>query len=96
MVKRLFSLLLFVVAALNVMAQPADYTWTTPSKNASESMPCGGGSIGMNVWVEDGDILFYLSRSGAFDENNTLLKQGRVRIKLTPALECGEAFRQTL
>ncbi len=96
MVKRLFSLLLFVVAALNVMAQPADYTWTTPSKNASESMPCGGGSIGMNVWVEDGDIWFYLSRSGAFDENNTLLKQGRVRIKLTPALECGETFRQTL
>lgn len=40
-------------------------------------MPCGGGDIGMNVWVEEGDVLFYLSRSGTFDENNCLLKQGR-------------------
>lgn len=39
-------------------------------------MPCGGGDIGMNVWVEEGDVLFYLSRSGTFDENNCLLKQG--------------------
>jgi len=47
-------------------------------------MPCGGGDIGMNVWVENGDLLFYVSRSGTFDENNTLLKQGRFRISLTP------------
>jgi hypothetical protein len=26
--------------------------WTTPSRDASESMPCGGGDIGLNVWVE--------------------------------------------
>ena len=45
-------------------------------------MPCGGGDIGMNVWVEEGDVLFYLSRSGTFDENNCLLKQGRFRIRL--------------
>ena len=43
--------------------------WTTQSNNASESMPCGGGDIGLNVWVEKGDVLFYMSRSGAFDEN---------------------------
>jgi REP element-mobilizing transposase RayT len=47
-------------------------------------MPCGGGDIGLNVWVENGDILFYISRSGTFDANNTLLKQGRVRLRLTP------------
>lgn len=34
-------------------------TWHTQSKNCSESMPCGGGEIGLNVWAEDGDILFY-------------------------------------
>ena len=96
MMKRFFIYVLFVALSMNGYSQPADFTWTTPSKNSSESMPCGGGSIGMNVWVEDGDILFYLSRSGAFDENNTLLKQGRVRIKLFPALDCGEGFRQTL
>ena len=96
MMKRFFIYVLFVALSMNGYSQPADFTWTTPSKNSSESMPCGGGSIGMNVWVENGDILFYLSRSGAFDENNTLLKQGRVRIKLFPALDCGEGFRQTL
>ena len=59
---------------------PQDYVWTSQSKNASESMPCGGHDIGLNVWVEDGDILFYLQQSGWFDENNTLLKAGRWRL----------------
>lgn len=74
-----------------------DFTWTSPSRNSSESMPCGGGDVGMNVWVENGDLLFYVSRSGAFDENNTLLKQGRFRIKLTPNPFLNATdFRQTL
>ena len=60
--------------------KPKDYVWTTQSQNSSESMPCGGHDIGMNVWVEDGDVLFYVSQSGWFDENNTLLKAGRWRI----------------
>ena len=58
-------------------------------------MPCGGGDIGMNVWVENGDILFYLSRSGCFDENNTLLKLGRFRLSLSPGLNM-KHFRQIL
>lgn len=61
---------------------PQDYVWTSQSKNASESMPCGGHDIGLNVWVEDGDILFYLQQSGWFDENNTLLKAGRWRLHI--------------
>lgn len=61
---------------------PYDYTWTTQSDNSSGSMPCGGGSIGLNVWVENGDILFYAQRSGAFDANNTMLKAGRFRLRL--------------
>lgn len=59
---------------------PSDYVWTTQSRNSSESMPCGGHDIGMNIWVEQGDILIYLSQSGWFDENNTLLKAGRLRV----------------
>jgi hypothetical protein len=59
-------------------------------------MPCGGGDIGLNVWVENGDILFYIARSGTFDENNTLLKQGRIRIHLSPNPLEGEYFRQEL
>jgi hypothetical protein len=58
-------------------------------------MPCGGGDIGMNVWVEQGDVLFYVSQSGSFDENNTLLKAGRFRLSLSPGLNM-EHFRQTL
>ncbi|MBL7969826.1 MAG: hypothetical protein JNK09_22680 [Prolixibacteraceae bacterium] len=70
--------------------------WTTQSQNSSESMPCGGGDIGLNVWVENGEILFYLSRSGAFDENNVFPKFGRVRVKLTPNPFDGGEFRQEL
>ena len=46
-------------------------------------MPGGGGDIGMNIWVEKGDIMFYVSRSGTFDENNCLLKQGRIPVSYT-------------
>lgn len=64
---------------------PDDYSWTTQSSNSSGSMPCGGGSIGLNVWVENGDLMFYAQRSGAFDENNTMLKAGRYRLRLYDA-----------
>ncbi len=59
-------------------------------------MPCGGGDIGLNVWVENGDILIYISRSGTFDENNGYLKLGRVRIKLEPNPFKGVIFKQEL
>lgn len=65
---------------------PEEYNikWTSQSENSSESMPCGGGDIGLNVWVENDEVLFYIARSGTFDEYNTLLKLGRVRLKLSP------------
>ena len=78
---------------------PEPYSWTSQSKNSSESMPCGGHDIGMNVWVENGDIMVYLSRSGFFDENNTLLKAGRMRIRIPQGegtVFDGKDFRQTL
>ena len=60
-------------------------------------MPCGGHDVGLNVWVENGDLLFYIGRSGTFDENNTMLKLGRVRIKLTPnPFAAGGTFHQEL
>ncbi len=93
--KKVLFLCFLAFALLTAHAQPANYEWTSPSRNSSESMPCGGGDIGMNVWVEQGDVLFYLSRSGSFDENNTLLKQGRFRISLSPGLD-EQSFRQIL
>ncbi len=70
--------------------------WRTQSTGSDESMPCGGGDIGLNVWTENDDILFYITRSGSFDENNTLLKLGRVRLRLTPNPFTEHNFRQEL
>lgn len=70
--------------------------WTTQSKNSSESMPCGGGDIGTNVWVENGSIYLYVQQSGWFDENNTALKAGRIKIDLSPNPFAGKVFKQEL
>ena len=62
-----------------------------------KSMPLGGGDIGANVWVEKGDLYFYFSRSGTFDEHNTLLKLGRVKVSLSPnPFKDSEGFQQEL
>ncbi len=58
--------------------------WTGPSKSSEDSMPTGGCGVGLNVWVEEGDILIYFQQSGAFDEHNGFPKLGRLR--LTPML----------
>ncbi|HEC44214.1 MAG TPA: hypothetical protein ENI20_15435 [Bacteroides sp.] len=72
-------------------------SWNTQSENSSESMPLVGGDIACNVWVEEGEVLFYLSRSGSFDEHGAYLKLGRVRIKLTPnPFDDAGSFRQEL
>ena len=76
--------------------KPKDYVWTTQSQNSSGSMPCGGHDVGMNVWGENGDILFYVSKSGMLDENNTLLKAGRFRLNIKGQPFSGTDFEQRL
>ena len=98
---RSFSLLFFIAISTSANAQQTELdayniVWNTQSKNSSESMPCGGGDIGLNVWVENGEILFYLSQSGMFDENNALLKAGRVRLQISPNPFAENSFRQVL
>ncbi len=96
MKKTLFILILLAIFQISKATEP-DFVWNSPSENSSGSMPCGGGDIGLNVWVENGDLLFYIARSGTFDENNTMLKQGRVRVKLTPnPFLNAKDFKQTL
>lgn len=71
--------------------------WNAPSANASESMPLGGGDIGCNLWVEEGDIMLYMQRSGCFSENGEYLKLGRLRITLSPnPFKESTDFRQEL
>ena len=59
-------------------------------------MPCGGGDIGMNVWVENGELLIYVARSGSFNEDNALMKAGRICVKLSPSPFDGKLFKQEL
>lgn len=98
MIKKNYLLLAFLLLALPLLQASEDYSqpvfgdsynivWNSQSANSSESMPCGGGDVGMNVWVEDGDLLIYFSRSGTFDENNTMLKLGRLRVQMDQPLD---------
>jgi hypothetical protein len=92
----LLCLSMFYAHAQTNVLDSYNVVWTSQSKNSSESMPCGGGDIGLNVWVEKGDLFFYISRSGAFDENNGFLKLGRVRVRLNPNPFEGKEFSQKL
>jgi len=98
--KKLILFLVLITTVVSLSAQQTasnyDITWNTQSKNASESMPCGGGDIGMNVWVENGELFIYVARSGNFDENNALMKTGRIRVKLSPNPFNGSNFQQQL
>ncbi len=101
--KKTLSSLLIIFAGVLLFGKTApDYinlynlAWDSPSENSSESMPCGGGDIGLNVWVEGDDLLFYIARSGTFDENNEMLKLGRVRISFSPSPFSSSDFRQEL
>jgi hypothetical protein len=71
--------------------------WDSPGNNSSGSMPIGNGDIGLNLWVEEnGDLVFYISKTDAWDENGRLCKVGRVRVKFDPALSVTDGFRQAL
>ncbi len=86
-----------MTANINSILDSYNVIWTTPSQNAGESMPCGGGDVGLNVWVEKGDLLIYLSRSGTFDELGIMPKLGRLRITLDPnPFDDYTSFRQEL
>ncbi len=77
---------------------PAPVVWNTVGTGAVDSMPIGNGEIALNVWSEpNGDVVFYIARTDAWDENGRLLKLGRIRLSASPALDVGDGnFRQTL
>lgn len=69
--------------------------WERQSAHSGESMPVGGHNIGCNIWVENDELLLYFAQSGAFDENGSMLKGGRLRVRITPN-PFALMFRQTL
>jgi hypothetical protein len=85
---RMTHLLAMVTVAFSGLAFAADQynvVWDSPSDGPYGSMPIGNGDIGLNVWVEEGgDLLFYISKTDSWSENNRLLKLGHIRVKLTP------------
>jgi hypothetical protein len=99
MISKILLHIFFIFACIPMLAQTAgsyNIVWQSQSKNSSESMPCGGGDIGMNVWVENGELLIYVARSGSFNEDNALMKAGRIRVKLFPNPFDGKIFKQEL
>ena len=65
--------------------EQSNITWNTAGKDFHNAMPTGNGDIGISMWTEkDGDILFYISKTDAYDDNNRLLKIGLVRVKISP------------
>jgi hypothetical protein len=71
--------------------------WDAPGRGPQDSMPVGGGDIGANVWVENGEVLLYVQRSGAFNDTGEFLKFGRLRVALSPNPFADTAsFRQEL
>ena len=77
--------------------EACNVVWDSPSKDASGSMPLGNGDVGINAWVEaNGDLVFYVSKTDAWDENGRLCKIGRVRVKFDPPLAVTDSFRQEL
>jgi len=76
--------LVFGAACEGDVLDSYNVVWTSQSSNSGESMPVGGGDVGLNVWVEDNQLLFYIGQSGTFDENNHMLKLGRVRLDIEP------------
>lgn len=55
--------------------------WNGEGRDSSDSLPVGGHDVGCNVWVQDGEVLVYVQQGGGFDENSSLLKQARLRIR---------------
>jgi len=77
---------------------PPAVVWESPSRDARGSMPLGNGDIALNAWVEpSGDLLFYVGKSDAWEDNTRLAKVGLVRLRLEPVLLRPEdRFRQEL
>ncbi len=76
--------------------EKCNVVWESPSRNSLGSMPLGNGDIGMNVWVEEnGDLLFFISKTDSWSDAGRLLKLGQVRIRLNPSL-AARPFRQEL
>ncbi len=80
----LFAILITTSCTQNLKLNQYNIKWTETGNSPLWSMPVGGCDIGCNVWMEDGDIYFYFGRDNSMDENNALLKSGRIKVSISP------------
>lgn len=73
-----------------------DITYHIPGKSDRSAMPIGDGELCASVWVQDGEICMYLSRSDARTEYDRTVKLGMVRVSLSPNPFSLGKFCQTL
>jgi hypothetical protein len=77
--------------------RPYNVRWTGAGARGLDSMPAGGGNIGLNAWTQDGDVLCYIGSPDSLTEGRLtdslygekphgemLTKLARMRIRLTP------------
>lgn len=93
----MFPLFVAGVALASDEIDRSNVVWESPVEDARGSMPVGNGDIGLNVWVEpSGDLLFFIGKTDAWDENMRLLKLNKVRVRFEPALDVKGDFRWEL
>ena len=50
--------------------QPYNIVWTEPGTKGLDSMPAGGGNIGLNGWAHNDAVVFYIWSSVSFNEQD--------------------------
>lgn len=75
-----------------------DVSWSQLGASEEDSMPLGNGDLAANVWTEQGgDVVILLAKSDAYTELGKLVKLGRIRLHLAPAVFTpGASFTQRL
>ena len=73
--------------------EQSNSTRNAAGKDFHDAMPTGNGDIGVSMWIEkDGDLLFYISKTDAYDDNNRLLKLGLISVKISPNPFLSDSF----
>lgn len=72
-------------------------SWDSLGNYSADSMPLGNGDIGLNLWTEqNGDVLFYISKTDALLENASPVKLAKIRVSFQPGSFVGTSFSQVL
>ncbi|MFO1492471.1 MAG: DUF5703 domain-containing protein [Kiritimatiellia bacterium] len=75
--------------------EACNIVWDSPGTGSADSMPLAGCNLGLNVWVENNDVLALVGSPDALDENGMQVKLGLIRLHFdAPVLAAG--FRQEL